>query len=46
LTAAGRAAVAKGTRVMQGAEQRVLGRLTADEARQLGDLLGKLGSSS
>lgn len=46
LTAAGRAAVTKGTRVMQGAEQSVLGRLTADEARQLGELLGKLGTSS
>lgn len=46
LTAAGRTAVAKGTRVMQGAEQSVLGRLTADEARQLGELLGKLNSTS
>jgi DNA-binding MarR family transcriptional regulator len=46
LTAAGRTAVAKGSRVMQSAEQSVLGRLTADEARQLGALLSKLNSTS
>lgn len=46
LTPAGRAAVTKGTRAVQGAEQSVLGRLTADEARQLGELLGKLNSTS
>jgi DNA-binding MarR family transcriptional regulator len=44
LTAAGRKAAKDGARVLKAAEQAVLGRLSRDEAKQLADLLGKLGS--
>jgi DNA-binding MarR family transcriptional regulator len=43
LTAAGRKAAREGTRVLEAAEREVLGRLTGAEARQLHDLLGKIG---
>ena len=46
LTAAGRKAVKDGSRVQQAAEHGVLGRLSKDEARQLGALLTKMSSSS
>jgi DNA-binding MarR family transcriptional regulator len=42
LTAAGRRACADGTRVQQQSERALLGALSANEARQLETLLGKL----
>lgn len=42
LTPAGRKAAKAGAQVMGAAEREVLGRLTGDEARQLGALLGKI----
>ncbi len=44
LTPAGRKACQEGLRRQRDAERRVLGRLTAAEARQLSDLLSKIGS--
>jgi DNA-binding MarR family transcriptional regulator len=43
LTAAGRRACEDGTRVQRAAERDLLKRLSADETRQLGSLLAKLG---
>jgi DNA-binding MarR family transcriptional regulator len=43
LTSAGRQACKDGTRIQQQSERGLLAALTADEARQLGALLGKLG---
>lgn len=42
LTPAGRKAVKEGSRVLQAAEREVFGRLSRDEASQLGVLLGKI----
>ena len=44
LTTAGRKACVEGTRIQKEAERKVLGRLTAAEAQQLGTLLAKVGS--
>jgi DNA-binding MarR family transcriptional regulator len=43
LTAAGRRAAREGMRIQEQAERDLFGALTADEARQLGTLMGKLG---
>jgi DNA-binding MarR family transcriptional regulator len=43
LTTAGRKACQAGTRIQQQSERSVLGALSAEEAHQLGALLGKLG---
>jgi DNA-binding MarR family transcriptional regulator len=43
LTAAGRKACDRGTKVWRDAERELLGRLSADEARQLGALVAKVG---
>jgi DNA-binding MarR family transcriptional regulator len=44
LTAAGRKACHAGSRVQQDTERNLLGRLTRDEAQQLGALLAKIGT--
>jgi DNA-binding MarR family transcriptional regulator len=46
LTAAGRKASQDGLRVLRDAERKVLGKLTATEAQQLGSLLSKLGNTA
>ena len=45
LTAAGRKACKDGTRVQQSAEQKLLGKLSAAESRQLAELLGRIANS-